>query len=279
MAIDFPNSPALNEEFTTGGRTWKWDGSVWLNIGAPSPIQGVTGLQGSSVGLQGIQGTTGVQGTTGTQGLVGFQGVGAVGVQGTTGSTGTGASIVSLIDQRSSYYYTFFPYSTFGISLTEDVTYYTPFFVKQSTTYDQIALRTSTISGGNIVVRLGIYNHDDVTGKPSTVVVDGGTVTATTSSTISTVTISQTLSVGWYWLALNMQSFTATTRTVVGRNTSSDYNSDSAILGLPCISSTNFNTISGYYETGITGAFATAGSLTASTVADNIHPVTMLRKA
>jgi hypothetical protein len=28
-AIDFPNSPTLNEEFTANGRTWIWDGSVW----------------------------------------------------------------------------------------------------------------------------------------------------------------------------------------------------------------------------------------------------------
>jgi hypothetical protein len=28
-AIDFPNSPTPNEEFTANGRTWIWDGSVW----------------------------------------------------------------------------------------------------------------------------------------------------------------------------------------------------------------------------------------------------------
>lgn len=27
--IDFPNSPTLNEEFTSGNRTWKWNGEVW----------------------------------------------------------------------------------------------------------------------------------------------------------------------------------------------------------------------------------------------------------
>jgi hypothetical protein len=29
MAINFPNSPTLNEEFTAGDRTWIWDGTVW----------------------------------------------------------------------------------------------------------------------------------------------------------------------------------------------------------------------------------------------------------
>jgi hypothetical protein len=29
MPIDFPNSPATNDQFVSGGRTWIWDGSVW----------------------------------------------------------------------------------------------------------------------------------------------------------------------------------------------------------------------------------------------------------
>lgn len=29
MAIDFPNSPNVNDEFTVGDRTWRWDGTVW----------------------------------------------------------------------------------------------------------------------------------------------------------------------------------------------------------------------------------------------------------
>lgn len=29
MAIDFPNSPSLNDEFTVGDRVWFWNGTVW----------------------------------------------------------------------------------------------------------------------------------------------------------------------------------------------------------------------------------------------------------
>lgn len=50
-AIDFPNSPTVGEEFTSGDRTWVWDGSVWnaketfapanlndlVDVNAPSP--------------------------------------------------------------------------------------------------------------------------------------------------------------------------------------------------------------------------------------------------
>jgi hypothetical protein len=30
-AIDFPNSPTVDQEFTAGDRTWIWDGSVWTS--------------------------------------------------------------------------------------------------------------------------------------------------------------------------------------------------------------------------------------------------------
>ena len=32
MAIDFPNSPASNELYTSGNRTWKYDGEKWILI-------------------------------------------------------------------------------------------------------------------------------------------------------------------------------------------------------------------------------------------------------
>lgn len=30
MAVNFPDSPSINDEFTSGARTWIWNGSVWL---------------------------------------------------------------------------------------------------------------------------------------------------------------------------------------------------------------------------------------------------------
>jgi len=36
MAINFPNTPALNETFTEGNTTWKWDGTAWNVVGNPS---------------------------------------------------------------------------------------------------------------------------------------------------------------------------------------------------------------------------------------------------
>lgn len=41
-AIDFPNSPTLNEVFTAGDRSWKWNGTAWasnnVTVSATSPI-------------------------------------------------------------------------------------------------------------------------------------------------------------------------------------------------------------------------------------------------
>ena len=36
MAINFPNSPNLNETHTDGGRTWSYDGEKWVLL--PNPL-------------------------------------------------------------------------------------------------------------------------------------------------------------------------------------------------------------------------------------------------
>lgn len=56
MPLDFPDSPTNGQTFTSGVRTWTYDGTVW-NL--------------TSYGAQGPQGPTGSQGSTGTQGPTG----------------------------------------------------------------------------------------------------------------------------------------------------------------------------------------------------------------
>ena len=34
MAINFPDAPSIGDEFTSGDRTWKWDGTTWETVGA-----------------------------------------------------------------------------------------------------------------------------------------------------------------------------------------------------------------------------------------------------
>lgn len=74
MPISFPSSPLLDDVYTYNGRSWKWNGEVWLALGT---VQGTTGVQGPiGIGFQGIQGPLGIQGTQGIQGesIQGLQG-------------------------------------------------------------------------------------------------------------------------------------------------------------------------------------------------------------
>jgi len=59
-----------------------------------------------------------------------------------------------------------------------------------------LIVQVTTGAAGN--VRLGIYN--DSSGAPGSLLLDGGTTT-TTAAAVKTITISQSLSPGLYWLA------------------------------------------------------------------------------
>lgn len=54
MAINFPNSPAVNETFTVGDVTWTWDGTSWVAKGG-----GSGGGGGSNVDLTSFSVSTG----------------------------------------------------------------------------------------------------------------------------------------------------------------------------------------------------------------------------
>ncbi len=45
-AIDFPNNPQVNDLFTVGDITWKWDGTVWRSQGTVVP--GPAGADGEA---------------------------------------------------------------------------------------------------------------------------------------------------------------------------------------------------------------------------------------
>jgi len=69
MPLDFPSTPSLNDLYTFGGKTWKWDGAGWIsyNIGLTGP--------------QGIQGPTGPTGAAGSTTLDGLSDVTITGAQ------------------------------------------------------------------------------------------------------------------------------------------------------------------------------------------------------
>ena len=64
-AINFPDTPAINQVFTAAGRSWVWDGTVWNAVGtgitpdnqyltAISPIQYDQTLQQLSIDVSAI---------------------------------------------------------------------------------------------------------------------------------------------------------------------------------------------------------------------------------
>ena len=98
MPLDFPTSPALNEIYTFGGRSWIWNGTAWdVYSASPAGNTGATGPQGNT-GATGPQGNTGATGPQGNTGATGPQGnTGATGPQGNTGATGpVGDYVISI---------------------------------------------------------------------------------------------------------------------------------------------------------------------------------------
>jgi hypothetical protein len=133
--------------------------------------------------------------------------------------------------------------------MTSQLVGWVPFYVGTSTAFDRIAIRTSTAGAGSNTIRLGIYNNTNA--KPSTVVLDAGTVACTAASTTYTITISQTLAAGWYWLASCWQSGAGTqtfTRVSANMYGSSPFQ-DSSTLNGQMVSFT---------QASVSGAFATA---------------------
>ena len=47
-ALDFPNSPTLNEVFTSGGTSWKWNGTVWNVVRSTAGATGPSGPTGAT---------------------------------------------------------------------------------------------------------------------------------------------------------------------------------------------------------------------------------------
>jgi hypothetical protein len=237
-----------------------------LNFGVPQGPTGPTGVTGST-GSQGITGPTGSQGVTGSAGATGSTGsTGATGATGSTGSTGaTGATGTAAISAQLPFasggvYRSAIQQTTGAQTFALTTTYYTPFYVGASTSFDRIGITTGAIGTAG-TVRLGIYN--DTNGVPSTVVLDAGTVSTVVSASPAAVsaTISQTLSPGWYWLASNQQTGSAA-NTFAGSVGGSGSGPHQRIS-----STTSLVTAAQFTQSGVSGAFATASpTLTSNAV-------------
>jgi hypothetical protein len=75
----------------------------------------------------------------------------------------------------------------------------TPMMVTAAETWDRVGLRCSAVVAGS-TVRLGVYN-DNGNGQPGTLLAEWGTIDTATATGDLTLTISQALNPGLYWLA------------------------------------------------------------------------------
>ena len=116
---------------------------------------------------------------------------------------------------------------------------------------------------------MGVYNT--LNGKPNTVNFDAGTVSCTAGNAVYAITINQTLTAGWYWLAFNSQT-AATTNAYVSLSSYSY-----TPFGMTPFSADLGSVQFSYTENSVTGAFATANATTSGTITDT--PAVALRKA
>jgi len=166
-----------------------------------------------------------------------------------------------IVKRQSTTYFTSPIIVTFGsFTAAHQRTYYAPIYIDQTTTVDRIAMRTATTFSGTATIRLGIYNNDTTTGQPSTVVLDAGTVSATAASTNYEITINQSLATGFYWVAMAQQGTAPATPTYFGNAIGGTVN-----LALQTFASPGSSANVGFIQNSVTGAFATATSLSSST--------------
>jgi hypothetical protein len=152
------------------------------------------------------------------------------------------------------YYRSTYNIAAVSANVTHQRVSYTPIVIQSTTTLDRIAIVTGTAFSGTATVRLGIYSDNG--GVPSTLVLDAGTVSATAASTSYEITISQSLSSGFYWLAFCQQG----TAPTVGNYLITSTGNVSPVNLMGGASAPNGNVVTGFFQTGVTGAFANASS-------------------
>ena len=123
-----------------------------------------------------------------------------------------------------------------------------PIFIPNELTAISLSVRTTTNPVTPGTARIGIYNSG-VDGEPSSLLLDAGTISYSAINTTYTITISQVLTPGWYWMGAVPQSGSASFN---GYQTGSANQAVATQRSLNNISS--FFGVTGYVTTGITGA-------------------------
>ena len=143
-------------------------------------------------------------------------------------------------------------YAGTAFAMVQNQTYYVPILIQAPCVISTISLLNVTIAGGTgTTIRMGIFL--DHKGVPRVVLVDGGTVAAT-STGIKSITFATPVKIqvpGIYWLAAVAQTTSSTTMP-----TSSALAGSDPRVYAPSVLGTSWLRSCGYTTTSVTGAFA-----------------------
>jgi hypothetical protein len=128
---------------------------------------------------------------------------------------------------------------------------------------DRVAVEITTIGTG--AVRVGLFEHDDATGRPKTKLFDWGTVSVAALG-VQEITVASTIPRGWAWVGLCWQTTSTTPPAMRGSNINQSV--APVWVGTTSANAAAVTRGSAYYYTGVTGAFAdlTPSSLTLTTL-------------
>lgn len=195
MAIDFPNSPTTNQEFTAASSTWKWNGTTWERV-LPADFIG-TGIVSSAT----APANTAVlwADTAAEQDLIGVPAGGATGevlvkTSGTDYDTewenrNLLFSHVRVLAPRSDKGYGLFV-STATVPSVSSAAASSPFTVIGNATLTSVTIESiSSTAGAELVI--GIYECDQQTSAPTTLLASLGSVVLSSAGlkTISGLTV------------------------------------------------------------------------------------------
>lgn len=148
-----------------------------------------------------------------------------------------------------------------SVANSNNVVVYCPFSISEEISVKALALHcVAANAGASAVLRLGIYNADATTGKPSTVVVDGGTVSVNSTATIREVTFtSVTLKPGFYFYAVATQSLDTGGANPTFSGCATSGSGQGAQETAPAVSNNLFQT---WTSSSVTGAFGSSPTVT-----------------
>jgi len=160
------------------------------------------------------------------------------------------------------YYVTPFAGFFSGDTPTANLIYLTPVYLPAYTYTSVQAIRSAGTTGSATTIRMGLYNCNPKTLEPTTLIFNTAETNYFSSSANVAVTISQSISAGFYWAAIILANLTGSTVSLVSCQRSQNH-SFSVFNTLPSTSANNFINGINYTHTGTTSAMPS--DLTGST--------------